>query len=143
MVLHEKLYTFEEFWEIANLPENADRRLEFDEAVIVDMGASTKLNTVTAGRVIHFLNSYVILHDLGVVTVPDAGYKLFGGNQYRQPDAAFISKEKADLKGVYFTIAPDLAVEVVSENEDIFKKAREYLHAGTHMVWAVYAEERV
>jgi Uma2 family endonuclease len=44
---------------------------------------------------------------------------------------------------VRFPVAPDLAVEVVSPDEDIFKKAREYLHAGTHMVWAVYADEKV
>jgi Uma2 family endonuclease len=44
--------------------------------------------------------------------------------------------------GVDFDGAPDLAVEVVSPDEDIFKKAREYLNAGARIVWAVYAEEQ-
>jgi Uma2 family endonuclease len=135
-------YTFEEFWEIATAPENADRRLELDEGDIIDMGASSKKNTVTAGRLIYFLNTHVIPNNLGYVTSPDAGFKL-SSRGYRQPDVAFIGKAKMqDLEGTYFTIAPDLAVEVVSPNEDIFKKVREYLRIGTLLVWAVYTDEQ-
>lgn len=142
MALREKPYTFEEFWEIATLPENAERRLELDEGIIADMGASSKLNTVVAGRLIHFLNAHVIPHGSGSVTTPDAGYKL-GSATYRQPDAAFVSRQTAtDLEGIYFTVAPDLAVEIVSPDEDVFKKANEYIEAGTRIVWAVYAAEQ-
>jgi Uma2 family endonuclease len=142
MIVREKLYTFEEFWEIVQLPENENRRLELEDGVIVEMGASSKKNTITAARIIHFLSAFVIPNDLGIVTSPDAGFKM-GARGYRQPDAAFISKPNStDLEGTYFTVAPDLAVEVVSEDEDIFKKAREYLAAGTKMVWAVYADEK-
>lgn len=142
MALRESLHTFEEFWEIANLPENADRRLELEDGVIIDMGSSSKLNTVVSGRLIHFLNAHVIAHDLGIITSPDAGFKL-GSRSYRQPDIAYISKNTStDLKGVYFTVAPDLAVEIVSPDEDVFKKANEYIEAGTKMVWAVYAAEK-
>jgi len=145
MAVQEKLYSFDEFWEITNLPENAERRLEFDDGVIIEVGAASKLNTVTAGRMIYFLNAHVIPNDLGLVTAPDAGYKFeSSGGKYRQPDAAFISKHRiADLQGTYFLFAPDLVVEVVSPDEDIFKKANEYLRAGTRIVWAVYAEDRI
>ncbi len=34
MVIRDKPYTAEEFWEIARLPENEGRRLELDEGVI-------------------------------------------------------------------------------------------------------------
>jgi len=144
MVLErEKLYTVEEFWEITQLPENENRRLELDEGVIVEMGASSKLNTVVAGRIVYFLNTLVIPNKLGMITTPDAGYKL-GSRKYRQPDVAFISnKTSTDLVGTYFTVAPDLAIEVVSENEDVLKKASEYLRAGTKQVWAIYAEDRM
>lgn len=144
MVLErEKLYSFEEFWEILNLPENDERRFELDEGVIVEMGASSKRNTVVAGRIVHFLNAEVIPKNLGMVTVPDAGYKL-GSRNYRQPDVAFISKNTStDLEGVYFTVAPDLAVEIASPDEDVFKKVKEYIRSGTRMVWVVYAEEKV
>ncbi len=128
----EKLYTVEEFWEIVKLPENEERRLELDEGVIVDVGASSKRNTVVTGRLIHFLNAHVIPNNLGVVTTPNAGFKL-GRRKYRQPDAAFISgaASSVDLEGTYFTVVPDLAIEVVSPDEDVFKKAREYLQSGS------------
>lgn len=142
MTLREKLYSFDEFWEIVNLPENADRRFELDEGVIVEVGPSSAINSVVTGRLIHFLNAIIIPRDLGAVSAPDAGFKV-GNRNYRQPDAAFISKGAlTSLKGAYFKVAPDLAVEVVSEDEDILKKAAEYLHAGTHIVWAVYAADR-
>jgi Uma2 family endonuclease len=142
-MLREQLYTVDEFLEVTRLPENADRRLELEDGVIVEVAASTRLNTVTAGRLVYFLNAFVIPRDLGYVTTPDAGYKL-GKRRYRQPDVAFIAKARAGaLRGVEFDVAPDLAIEVVSENEDSLKKAFDYLLAGTQLVWAVYAQDRL
>lgn len=140
--LQEKLFSAEEFFQIASAPENAERRLELEDGVIVEMAASTQKNTVTAMRIGYFLNAFVIPRNLGYVTGADGGFKL-GTKRARQPDAAFISKTRhAQLQGVQFPVAPDLAVEIVSEDEDIFKKAREYLNAGTKLVWAVYTDER-
>ncbi len=142
MELRERLYTAEEFFEIASLPENEDKRLELEDGVIFDMGSSSRLNTVTGMRIGTFVNTYVITNDLGFVTGADGGFKLALG-RVRRPDIGFVSKShNLKLEGVEFPFAPDLAVEVVSPDEDIFKKAREYLHAGTRVVWAVYAEER-
>lgn len=140
MVVQEKLYTAEEFWEFARQPENELRRLELDEGIIVEMASSPPTNTVIAGRVIYFLNAHVIPHDLGYVTVPDGGFKL-APRKTRQPDAAFISKARMPKLPHEFNIAPDLAVEVVSPNEDVLKKVNEYLRAGTRFVWAIYADE--
>ncbi|MEZ4670222.1 MAG: Uma2 family endonuclease [Anaerolineae bacterium] len=141
MVLREKLYTFDEFWDFARLPENENRRLELDNGVIVEMAASTPLDTVTAGRILYFLNTFVIPRDLGYVTGADGGFKL-AQKRSRQPDVGFISKARQPHLPKRFDLPPDLAVEVVSEDEDILKKAHEYLTAGTKMVWAVYAEDR-
>jgi hypothetical protein len=41
VVAKERFYTVEEFWEIARLPENEGRRLELEDGVIVDVGASS------------------------------------------------------------------------------------------------------
>lgn len=143
MVLQqEKLYTAEEFWEIAGLPENENRRLELEDGVLVEMAASGPINTVTAGRILYFLNGFVIPRDLGYVTGADGGFKL-APKRVRLPDAGFISKERLAALPRRFDLAPDLAVEVVSPDEDILKKAREYLHVGTRMVWAVYTEDRI
>ena len=124
------------------MPENEQRRLELDEGVIVDMGSSGQENTVIAGRMIYFLNTHVIPNDLGYVTAPDGGFQL-GLNTVRQPDAAYITKERhAKLGGAQFPVAPDLAVEVVSPHEDAFKKVNEYINAGVRLVWAIYPADR-
>lgn len=120
MLIGERLYTASEFITFANLPENEARRLELVEGVIVEMSASRQQNTVTLGRIIHFLNAPVIPRDLGYVTVPNGG--LACPRTVRMPDAAFISKARhPQLEGVEFPLAPDLAVEVVSPDEDIHR----------------------
>ncbi len=141
MALREKLYTAEEFFEIASLPENDNKRLELDDGEIVEMADSSAINTVTAMRIGYFLNDFVIPRNLGYITGADGGFKL-GERRVRQPDVGFISKERMPKLPKRIGIAPDLAVEIVSPDEDIFKKAREYLHAGTRMVWAVYTDEK-
>lgn len=140
MVVQEKSYTAEEFWEIAQASENELRRLELDEGVIVEMAESSPTNTVIAGLVITALNNFMTPRRLGYVTAPDGGYKL-GARKVRQPDAAFIARERVDHLPVYFEIAPDLAVEIVSPNEDVLRKVNEYLRAGTPIVWAIYADD--
>jgi Uma2 family endonuclease len=142
MVLHqERLYTTDEFREIARLPENEGRRLELDEGVIIDMGSSSPTNSVVAMRIGYYLNAFVIPHDAGFVSGADGGYQL-APRKVRQPDVGFVSKARLPALGDEFGLAPDLAVEVVSPNEDVFKKATEYLRAGTRVVWAVYPDER-
>jgi Uma2 family endonuclease len=143
MAVRERLYTADQFFEIAQHPDNLSRRLELEDGAIIEMTSSTRLNAVTASRIAHFLNAFVIPRDLGYMTGADGGYKL-GAMRARQPDAAFISKTRADgLQGIAFAVGPDLAVEVVSEDEDVFRKAREYFQAGTRIVWAVYAQDRI
>lgn len=60
----------------------------------------------------------------------------------RAPDISFIAAER--LKGVdrdaFVEGAPDLAIEVKSPNDrasDVLQKIREYLAAGTRLVWVV------
>lgn len=141
MELREKLYTADEFFEIAALPENEDRRLELEDGMIIEMASSSPINTVTAMRIGTFLNNFVLPKDLGYVTGADGGFKL-AQRTTRIPDVAFIAKSRVSKLPKHFDIAPDLAVEIVSEDEDIFKKAREYLRAGTKLVWGVYADEK-
>src|SRR3954462_11143962 len=125
MVLREKLVMAEEFFEIARLPENDEKRLELDDGEIVEMAESSPINTVTAVRISTFINIVVMAHNLGYVTGADGGFKL-AEKRVRQPDVGFISKGRMPKLPRRFTIAPDLAVEIVSPDEDIFKKALEY-----------------
>jgi Uma2 family endonuclease len=56
----------------------------------------------------------------------------------------FIRVERVPPSGVpdaFWTIAPDVAVEVVSPSEsaaDVQEKVRDYLLAGTPLMWVVY-----
>src|SRR5579872_2111201 len=65
----------------------------------------------------------------------------------RKPDLAFVSYERwPRSKPFPFTgnardVVPDIAVEVVSPNDDadeLIAKAREYLRGGVRLVWIVY-----
>jgi Uma2 family endonuclease len=141
MVLREQTYTAEEFWQIAQLPENETLRLELEDGVIVEMASSSPRNTVIAARMAYFLNTFVLPRNLGYVTAPDGGFKL-GKGRVRQPDCAFISKKRLPTLPKEFDIAPDIAVEVVSQNEDVLRKAKEYLEAGTQLVWVIYPDEQ-
>jgi Uma2 family endonuclease len=142
MAVAEQRYTAEEFWKIAALPENENRRLELEDGVIIDRGWSSPTNTIIAARVVHFLSAFVIPQNAGYVTGADGGFELPNGN-VRRPDAGFVSKQRLPKIPKKFKIAPDLAVEVVSPKEDILKKVYEYLDSGTRLVWANYADDKI
>ena len=146
MTVQEKLYTIQEFWEIAQLSENEDKRLELIDGVILVMPPSSNKNTVVAFRVARFLGNHVDEHDLGYVTGADGGFEL-GPKTVLIPDVGYISKERAGkLVGNVFPVAPDLAVEVISPSETarkVLDKVRAYLLAGTQLVWAVDPIDKV
>jgi Uma2 family endonuclease len=146
MVLQERLYTAAEFWEIAQRPENAAKRLALVDGAIVAIPPSNQKRTVIAARVGYFLNAFIIPRDLGYVTGADGGFTLNEGNAC-QPDVAFIAKARhPKLAGVEFPVAPDLAVEVISPSEssnDVFKKVSRYIQAGTRLVWTLYPDDHM
>jgi Uma2 family endonuclease len=137
--------TADEFMAFVLLPENADKTFELIEGVPVEMPSSSQKNTVIAMRIGHFFNAWVIPRDLGFVSGADGGYRLNDNNVY-QPDVAFISKARhAELSGVEFPIAPDIAVEIISASEDsieVLRKAGRYIATGTQRVWLVYEKEK-
>ncbi len=136
--------TAEQFWELAILPEYEDKRLELINGEIVVMPESSPINTIIAGRLIRYLVAYVDDNGLGFVSTPDGGYRLDDGN-VRQPDAAFISSDRAPVVPQKFTIAPDIAAEVISPSETaqyIARKVEAYLRSGTRLVWVVYPQTR-
>lgn len=141
MLIRNRLYTAEEFFEIARLPENDNRRLELEDGVIIEMAASRPINTVIATRMATFLNNHIMKNNAGYVSGADGSYKL-ANDRVRQPDVAFISKKRYPELPDEFEGGPDIAVEVVSPNEDVLKKASEYLESGTTLVWAIYPDEK-
>lgn len=67
----------------------------------------------------------------------------------RKADVSFIKLERASLAEAtdegHITIAPDLAVEVLSPNDlayEVDQKVEDYLRAGVTIVWVVYPKTR-
>ncbi len=117
---------------------------EVVEGILVRMAGSgdeaTNLGLHLGAR----LFDYVFSHRLGRVTGADGVYKLPGAETGLVPDVGFCRAERRaqivdKTKPVPF--APDLAVEVVSLDQwanAMAAKARRYLRAGTHLLWAIW-----
>lgn len=85
----------------------------------------------------------------GVVYDSEVYYRCFRNPKTgRKPDISLIRKARlpldADEVG-YFTLVPDLIVEVVSPKDKALKverKIREYRQAGVALLWVIYPHER-
>lgn len=66
----------------------------------------------------------------------------------RGPDVYYVSASRMlsdDGSAAFWTVAPDLAVEVISPSEtadEVLEKISDYLAAGTPLVWVVYPRTR-
>lgn len=136
------LYTADEFFRIAARWENDGRRLELDNGQIVEVDSSSAFESVTGAMIAFRLGNFVMPHRAGYLTGADGAF-ILRPNRVRFPNVGFISKNHPDILQHKhgFEFAPDLAVEIVGHNEDVFRKGREYFEAGTRCVWAVYAKD--
>ncbi|HEX8914358.1 MAG TPA: Uma2 family endonuclease [Humisphaera sp.] len=94
-----------------------------------------------AVRLAAFLLAFVESRDLGAVLGPDATLRMSASDRIRLPDVSFISKAREPTGPQPVpTIAPDLAVEVLSESNtraEMAQKLREYFGSGTRLAWYV------
>ncbi len=145
MVLEKQLISADMFLEYVDQIE--DRLVELVEGVVVDMPRPGWEHGEILMLVASQIYSHVREHDLGRVAVGDTGFVLErredGKDTVRGLDLAFINKAKASesVSSGWTTVAPDLAVEVISpsnEAADIQLKVLQLLNAGTSLVWIVY-----
>ena len=101
------------------------------------------LESFIAGVLITHLNQFVLPRKLGIVT-GEAGLMRLVGGRVRMPDVAFVSFDRLPGRRVPTepipTLAPDLAVEVLSQSNtagEINQKLLEYFHSGTRLAWVV------
>jgi Uma2 family endonuclease len=102
-------------------------------------------NLVTA-EVTGILREHCRSHNLGWILAAELGYRCFPWKprRIRRADVSFFRADrvsKEQLSEGFCSIAPDLAVEVVSPNdlaEELLEKVEEYLRAGVKLVWIVY-----
>jgi len=93
------------------------------------------------------LRAFVKSRKLGGVT-SETDFRLVG-ETVRRPDVAFVSAEHLrgiNLRQVPLPVAPDLVIEIVSDNDradELLLKVSQYLAAGTKAVWLFYPNSRL
>jgi Uma2 family endonuclease len=109
------------------------------QLVGTDMSA---IASAVAAEVSAEIRNFVRQRNLGDVFNAELGYQCFpdAPRKVRKPDVSFIRAGRLteDMLSGHVPIAPDLAVEVVSEFDfywEVEKKVEEYLRAGVSMVW--------
>lgn len=97
-----------------------------------------------AGQIHALLAEYCRKTKVGI-SIPEGSYQCFAieRNRVRVPDVSFLQRDRIPTGGLpdgHCRIAPDLAVEVISPNEEYYEveaKVDEYLNAGVKLVWVV------
>lgn len=144
-VANRTAYTMDEF---LALPDH--NRYELVDGELVEVPVST-YSSLVAGRTLTRLTNHCEAKNLGPVFPCDSYYQCFADRprHARKPDVSFVRRERLPedwQTDGYFTIPPDLAVEVVSPNDrayEVEEKIQEYLDAGVILIWIIYPKERV
>lgn len=140
----QQLMTAEAFWALPG--DGRGRELVRGEVVVtMPPGGVHGLTALALGAL---LRSWAKAGGHGAVGV-EAGF-ILGRNPdiVRGPDIAFVATAHIPPAGIpeaFWEQAPDLAVEIVSPSEtaeDVREKVRDFLAAGTPLVWVVYPRTR-
>jgi Uma2 family endonuclease len=151
MAVQEKLYTADEFWKIAHLPENFEKRLELIDGVIVEMAPAGGEHGEIGADLLIEVGVYVKSKRLGRLTTAETGFVLYkdanGKDTVLAPDIGFVSMERAPerLPKKYVPFPPDFVVEIVSPNdraEDVQEKLSKYRKAGVRLMWFLYPSSK-
>ena len=104
------------------------------------------LSNLVAAEVNRIVGNHCRAHHSGWVFAAELGYRCFPWkpSKVRRADVSFIRRDRYSWQQLthdgFMTIAPDLAVEVVSPNDlvgELDEKVEEYLRAGVQVVWVV------
>ncbi len=132
--------TAQDLWELGE----GDLRRELINGEVVEMAPVGGIHGQITSRVTRRLVEHVERHGGGEVLVGDVGFVLnlpTDPERVRAPDVAFVSRERLPhgrLPQGFLQGAPDLAVEVLSPNDnplDVQQKVRDYLDAGAQLIW--------
>ena len=103
-----------------------------------------------AARALIEIGTFVRDHRLGHTLAAETGFSLFRSpDTVRAPDVAFVAAARVpavDSRRGFPALAPDLVVEVVSPGErphEIRETVRDWLGAGTRLVWVIDPVRRV
>jgi Uma2 family endonuclease len=143
MAVENKLYTAED---LLRLPSEG-KRYELVKGKLIEMSPPGRPHSVLTVWVLYLVFNHVRSGNLGEVSGPDAGFMLSRNpDTVRSPDISFISKDRlGPLEDSYYTVAPDLAVEVISPGNsetEMEEKITAYFRVGTLLVWYFYPQLR-
>lgn len=133
--------------EFFRLPGDAKRRSLVRGEVVETMPPGGLHGTV-ASEIAFRLHTWAKGGPKGHVGVESGFLLARNPDTVRGPDVYYVGPERAPNTGVpeaFWDIAPDLAVEVVSPGDgadEVRQKVRDYLAAGTRLVWLVYPRTR-
>jgi Uma2 family endonuclease len=129
--------------DLVRLIRQGGRLCELVDGVLVekDMGLVESFLAMHLGRL---LGNFVEEHDLGFLAGADGALRLMPG-LVRIPDVSFISWDRVPVRGEVpdepvASLAPDLAVEVLSEGNtpaEMRRKLKDYFFSGARLVWFV------
>jgi Uma2 family endonuclease len=145
MAVEHKLYTVEEFEQIADSPENADRLLELIDGEIVEKMPNEE-HGIVAMNIAATLWNWNNIHKLGRVGTEVRHRSPSNDRNARLPDVSFNSAKRPIVKKGSVPEMPDLAVEVQAPDDTIKEMratARFYLANGSKMVWLVFPSKRI
>jgi Uma2 family endonuclease len=125
---------------VYNAPQK--RVCELIDGVLVEKAMGTK-EELLAGVLVQLIWNFLDKNDLGIA-LPSSGMLRILPHLVRIPDVSFISwarLPKGQLPNAAIApIAPDLAVEVLSEGntpEEMARKIAEYFQASVRLVWII------
>jgi Uma2 family endonuclease len=140
----QRLLTAEEYWQS---PLNT-KHSELVRGEVVETMPPSKEHGTVALKIGSLLLAWAERGQLGQVGVESGFILARDPDSIRGPDVYYVSAERAqsdNKSAAFWTIAPDLAVEVVSPSEsasEIREKVRDFLAAGTPLVWVVFPSTR-
>jgi Uma2 family endonuclease len=128
--------------DVIEIERRENRLFELVDGVLVEK-AMGRVESSIAAALVAALENYLELNDLGAISGEGGMFRL-PGNLLRIPDVAFVSwdrfPDEESLNASAPEIAPDLAVEVLSESNtsrEMTRKLREYFSAGVRLVWFI------
>ena len=133
--------------DVIEAEERENRLCELVDGTLVEKAVGFE-EARLASRLGHLVSSYLDQNDLGICVGADGMVRIAPG-LVRIPDVSFISLDRLpgreSPKEPIPDLAPDLAVEVLSEGNtkaEMARKVREYFEAGVVLVWLIDPKKR-
>jgi Uma2 family endonuclease len=124
------------------IADHEDRICELVDGILVEKTMAS-YESLLAGLLITLLNVYLEKNPLGIALGPDGTLRILP-SKTRAPAVSFIAWERFPgrklPKDKVYRVAPDLAVEILSEGNpegEMNLKLDEYFQAGVRLVWYI------